>query len=75
MPQKRIAPKLPPKMLATVFIVVRGRVARWYIFRTKIANWVNFGGSFNGRCWCILWPFEVFYGHLIHFMAIWYILW
>jgi hypothetical protein len=26
------------------------------------------------KCWYILWPFGIFYGHLIYFMAIWYIL-
>jgi hypothetical protein len=67
------------------------RVARWYIFKPKIPIWVNFGGSCNGRClhiiwpfgipilWPfgipILWPFGIFYGHLVYFMAIWSILW
>jgi hypothetical protein len=23
--------------------------------------------------WYILWPFGIFYGHLVYFMAIWYI--
>jgi hypothetical protein len=44
-------------------------------FQTKIATWVHFGGSCNGRCWCTLWIFGLLYGHLIYFMAIWYILW
>jgi hypothetical protein len=55
-------------------------VARWYIFKTKIPTWVNFGGSCNGRCWYILWTLGLFYGqlvnvfaHLVYFMAIWYI--
>jgi hypothetical protein len=30
------------------------RVARWFVFKPKIQIWVNFGGSCNGRCWCIL---------------------
>jgi hypothetical protein len=48
-------------------------VARWFIFRPKIVIWVHFGGSCNGRrCWCILWPFGLFYGHLIYFMDLWY---
>jgi hypothetical protein len=34
----------------------------------KIPIWVNFGGSFNGKCW-------YFYDHLEYFTAIWYILW
>jgi hypothetical protein len=25
--------------------------------------------------WYILWPFGIFYGRLVHFMAFWYILW
>jgi hypothetical protein len=56
------------------------RVARWYILRPKIAIWVNFGGSCNGRCWYILWTFwyilrtfDIFYGHLVNFVVIWYI--
>jgi hypothetical protein len=57
------------------------RAARWFIFRPKIAIWVHFGGSCNGRCWCILWtfvipilrPFDLFYGHLVYFVAICYI--
>jgi hypothetical protein len=42
------------------------RVARWYIFKPKIPIWVNFGGSCNGRCWYILWPFGLSYGHLVY---------
>jgi hypothetical protein len=40
---------------------------------------VNFGGSCDGRCWYILWPFGLFDGHLsifysfwVYFMVIWY---
>jgi hypothetical protein len=32
------------------------RVARWNIFKQKIPIWVNFGGSWNGKCW----PFGLF---------------
>jgi hypothetical protein len=32
---------------------------------------VNFGGPCNVRCWYILWPFGIFYGHLVYFIAIW----
>jgi hypothetical protein len=46
-----------------------------YILKTKISIWVHFGGSFNGKCWYILWPFGVFYCHLVYFVAIWYIVW
>jgi hypothetical protein len=27
------------------------RVARWYIFKAKNPNWVNFGGPWNGKGW------------------------
>jgi hypothetical protein len=33
---------------------------------------VNFGGPLTGKCWYILWPFGIFYGHLLLFMAVWY---
>jgi hypothetical protein len=36
---------------------VAARVARWYIFKPKIPIWVNFGVSYNGRCWYSSWPF------------------
>jgi hypothetical protein len=58
------------------------RVARWFVFEPKIPIWINFGGPCDGRCWYILWPFGLFYGHLsilygllVYFMAIWSILW
>jgi hypothetical protein len=52
------------------------RVARWYIFEPKTPTWVNFGGSCNGRCWYILWPFGPLHmGYLVHFVATWYNLW
>jgi hypothetical protein len=53
------------------------RVARWFIFKPKIR--VNFGGSWNAKGWCILRPFGIYYGHLVHLWpfgnleAIWYI--
>jgi hypothetical protein len=47
----------------------------------KLSIWVNFGVPWNGKCCCILWPFGtsygkfcVFYGHLVYFVVIWYIL-
>jgi hypothetical protein len=56
------------------------RVARWFVFEPKIPIWINFGGPCDGRCWYILWPFGLFYGHLsilygllVYFMVIWYI--
>jgi hypothetical protein len=57
----------------------RSRVARWNIFKTKIPNWVNFGGSYNGTCWYILRSVDLFCSYLVHwmvyFMVIWCILW
>jgi hypothetical protein len=38
-----------------------------YIFKTKIQIWVNLGGFCDGRSWYILWPFGIFYGHLVYF--------
>jgi hypothetical protein len=43
------------------------RVARWYIFKPKIKNWVLFGGSCSGSCWYI-------FRQLVYFTAIWYTL-
>jgi hypothetical protein len=51
------------------------RVARWYSFKPKKQMGVNFGGFCNGRCWYILRQLGIFYGHLVYFVAIWYILW
>jgi hypothetical protein len=45
------------------------------IFKPKIPIWLNYSGPGNGKCWNILWPFGIFYGHLAYFMAIWHILW
>jgi hypothetical protein len=38
-----------------------------------IQIWVNFGGSCNKRCLYIIWPFGLFYGHVVNFIDIWYI--
>jgi hypothetical protein len=61
-------------------MLVLAWVARWLVFKPKIPIWVNFRGSCDGRCWCILWPFVRFDGHLaifssflVHFMVIWYV--
>jgi hypothetical protein len=52
------------------------RVARWYIFRLKfLAILASFGGPCNGRyLYVFLWQSGVFYGHMVYFVAIWYIL-
>jgi hypothetical protein len=44
------------------------RVARWFIFKPKVPIWVNFGVY-------ILYPFGQFLGHLVYFMALWFISW
>jgi hypothetical protein len=52
---------------ATEPISVQVRVARWYIFKPKIPIWVNFGGPWNRKDLYILWPFGIYYGHLVYF--------
>jgi hypothetical protein len=58
-------------------------VARRFVFKPKIPIWVNFGGCCDGSCWyityymvicSILWPSGLFYGFLVCFKVIWYIL-
>jgi hypothetical protein len=49
------------------------RVARWFVFKPKLPTLVNFGGSWNRKSWYILWPFGLFFGHLVYFVVIWYI--
>jgi hypothetical protein len=39
-------------------------VARWFVFKPKIPILVKLGGSWNRKCY-ILWPFGIFYGHLV----------
>jgi hypothetical protein len=36
-------------------------------FKPKIQIWVNCGVYWNERCWYILWPFGIFYCHLVYF--------
>jgi hypothetical protein len=43
------------------------------IFKTEIQIWVNFGVSYNGRCWYILGTFGIFCGNLVNSVPIWYI--
>jgi hypothetical protein len=38
----------------------------------KQTLWAYFGGMWNLKCWYILWPFGLLYGHLVYYMAIWY---
>jgi hypothetical protein len=53
---------------------IANRVARWYIFIQKSVFEYIFGRNWNGKFWDILLPFGIFYGHLVLFTAIWYIL-
>jgi hypothetical protein len=41
-------------------------------FHTKNPNWVYFGGSRDGKCWFILWPFGNFVVIWFHFSPFWY---
>jgi hypothetical protein len=41
-------------------------------FQTKNPN---LGGSWNWKCWYILWPSGICYGRVVKFMAVWYSLW
>jgi hypothetical protein len=53
------------------YLDIVSRVARWFIFQPKIPIRVNFGGPWNGEGWYILYSFEIYYGHLVHFMSFW----
>jgi hypothetical protein len=62
-------------------IMLLTRVARWFVSKPKIPNWVNFGWPYvDWKCLNILWPFGIFYGdlgyftydHLVHFSRFWY---
>jgi hypothetical protein len=43
-------------------------------FHTKNENWEGIGMEHFTAIWYSLWPFGIFYGHLVNFMAIWYVL-
>jgi hypothetical protein len=61
--------------MATLFVMLLStRVTRVFIFLLKLPIWVYFGGSWNGKCWYILWPFGIFNSHMACFMAVWYCL-
>jgi hypothetical protein len=51
--------------LVVVDSIISIRIARWHAFKPKIPNRENFVGPHSGR----------FYGHLVYFTAICYILW
>jgi hypothetical protein len=52
--------------------------ARWFILKPKSLIWVNFGGPYWTMwiyfmaIWNSLQTFEIFYGHLVHYVLIWY---
>jgi hypothetical protein len=72
-----VSAKLFFKIKSDVWLKKNGqvatRVARRYFFKPKIPIWVNFGGPWNGKCWSILWPFGIYYGNSVYFMAIWWV--
>jgi hypothetical protein len=56
------------------------RDARWFIFRPKIFNLATFWRVLQWKMlvycmgiWSILWTFNIFYGHLVYFVVVWYI--
>jgi hypothetical protein len=54
----------------------RTRVARWFVFKPKIPIWVNLLWKillYFMTIRPILWPLEIFCGHLVYFVVIWYI--
>jgi hypothetical protein len=53
----------------------QSRVARWFVFKPKIKIWIKFRGPWRGKCCHILWPFGIFYCHLVYFIAVWCSLW
>jgi hypothetical protein len=54
---------------------IPSRVARWFSFKQKIAIWANFGGALEWKMLDILRPYELFYAHLVLFMAVRYSSW
>jgi hypothetical protein len=47
------------------YLLLKIRVARWFVFKPKTLIWVNFGGHWNGKCCYILRPFGQFSGRLV----------
>jgi hypothetical protein len=62
------------RMVSVSAVLINIRVARWHFFKPKIPIWVNLGGSCNWRWSYIICPIGLFYGYLVYFVAIWYIL-
>jgi hypothetical protein len=59
---------LCPRHSASVINGLPARVARWFIFKPESRFWVNFGWSWNVKCFGML-----FYRPLVCFTAIWYL--
>jgi hypothetical protein len=58
----------------------QSRVARWSVFKPKIPNLGKFWRVplwkivvYFMTIWSILRPLDIFYGHLVYFVVIWYI--
>jgi hypothetical protein len=68
------------KVRQILIFQVKTRVARWHVFVPKslfYMLWLSLECKISiyfMAIWYILWPFGIFYGHLVYFMAIWYIL-
>jgi hypothetical protein len=50
---------------------IQGCQMIYFLTKTIPICQVYFGGPWNGKCWYILCPFEIFYGHLVHVSVIW----
>jgi hypothetical protein len=69
--------------LATMTVISKRpavRVARWHIFKPKNPNLGKFWRVLQWKIlvyfmtiWSYLRPVDIFCGHLVHFMVIWYI--
>jgi hypothetical protein len=60
-----------------IFTVDQGLPDAICILGPKIPFGVNFGGPWDANCWCMLWPFGIFYvhfalfkGHLVYFLSL-----
>jgi hypothetical protein len=51
------------------------RVARWHIFKPKILIWGKFLRDLQWKILIYFQAIGLFSGYLVHFAAIWYILW
>jgi hypothetical protein len=72
-----------PNLTAQRFLIFRGKKSAFSAETTSIPGLPDglfsnkkylFGKIFEGKCWYVLCPFGPFHSHLVHFVAIWYIL-